>query len=113
AELGTQTVSDAKRGPVTAELVDDPSAAAEVDTLVSQIMSIIASFTREMETAVLPWVTDWNARGLLSIPEAYRNGRTRGLTMWWDGEKDFWVMIGDWVSNAFETAIETTMQAAQ
>lgn len=112
-ELGRFDVNDAARGPVTVELVPDPSAASEVDALSQQIKSVLNGFKSEMETALLPWITEWNEKGILSIPRAYRSGQIRGLSEWWEGEKDFWASVGGWISNAFKAAVNATVQAAQ
>ncbi len=112
AQLGTFAEIPAQRGDVRIALVADPAAQGEVNALSEQILSVLASFQTDMEQALLPWVTKWNNDGILSIPEAYRTGAVRGLAEWWKSEADFWVSVGNWVSEAFDAAVNAMTQAA-
>lgn len=112
-QLGTFHHPQVKRGPVKIALVPDPSAQSEVDSVSKKIIASLDSFQAEMEAELLPWITTWNEKGILSIPEAYRNGTMKGLSEWWNGEKEFWSAVGDWISSAFDAAINTATEAVE
>ena len=79
-QLGTFPHIPAQQGGVRVALVADPSAQSEVDALSEQIISQLDGFKSDMEKALLPWITQWNDKGILSIPEALP---------YWDGAWSF------------------------
>lgn len=98
-ELGRQTYSDARRGMATAELVQDPGAAAEIKRLEAEIIEALRGFAAKMETALEPWLLEWKRSGWLGAAKALFAGAVDGVVAWWEGEGDFWASIGEWISN--------------
>ena len=103
-ELGRFAFNDAKRGPVTAELVADPSAADQVKQLEAQIIEELRVFAASMETALQPWILAWEDNGWWGVVETLWEGAKRGATAWWEGEGDFWASVWDWFGNLPEMA---------
>ena len=98
-ELGPLLFSDAVRGAVGAELRAEPDAAAQVASLEAQILEELRGFTASMETALQPWILAWEDQGWLGAAKVWFSGAKRGMSAWWEGEKDFWAAVGDWLSS--------------
>lgn len=109
-ELGTFFYPQAQRGALDIALVGDPTAQSEVDALALQINALVAGLKSEMEVALLPWIEEWNDKGIFSIPKAYRNGQLRGLSEWMQEEAGFWASVGNWSLNAFKKAVHLAYQ---
>ena len=75
--LGTFPNIPAQRGAVRVALVADPAAQSEVDTLSAQIISQMGSFQSAMGKELLPWITQWNDQGILSICLLYTSPSPR------------------------------------
>ncbi|MDP0930353.1 hypothetical protein Q0601_24570, partial [Paracoccus onubensis] len=103
-ELGRQTYNDAKRGAVTAELVQDPSAAAEITRLEAEIIEALRGFAASMETALEPWLLEWKRTGWLGAAKSLFTGAVEGVAAWWEGEGDLWASIWEWISSLPELA---------
>lgn len=98
-ELGRFAFNDAKRGPVTAELVADPSAADQIDDLSRQILEDLRAFTASMETALQPWILEWEDSGWWGAVKTFFSSAKKGLDAWLEGEGDFWASVWDWASS--------------
>ncbi|RMC30117.1 HNH endonuclease [Paracoccus alkanivorans] len=105
-ELGRFNFNDAERGPITAELVPDPSAAAEIAQLEAEIIEALRAFAASMDTALQPWILAWEDSGWWGVAKSLFEGAKKGFTAWWEGEGEFWSAVGDWISSLPEMAGE-------
>ncbi|RMC37830.1 hypothetical protein C9E81_03605 [Paracoccus alkanivorans] len=105
-ELGRFAFNDAKRGTVTAELVADASAPAQIADLEAQIIEDLRAFAASMETALQPWVRDWEDSGWWGVVSSVWAGAKNGAIAWWEGEGEFWSAVWDWFAGLPEMAGE-------
>lgn len=103
-ELGRQVIHDMPRVIVTAELVQDPSAAAEIERLEAEIIEALRGFAADMETALEPWLIEWNRTGWLGTVKVLFKGAKAGWDAWWEGEGELWASIWEWISSLPELA---------
>jgi hypothetical protein len=95
-ELGTFAYPLAKRGPVKAALVADPSAAASIPALDAAIKAKLDRFTSQMHTALAPWIREWETSGLWGLASTFWEGLSNGASGWLEGEGEFW--SGAWAA---------------
>lgn len=104
--LGVLAFNSAQRGPITAELVPDAGAEAEIKSLEQQIIEELRVFAASMETAMEPWLLAWEDQGWWGIAQSFFDGAKKGLATWWEGEGDFWGGVWDWLSNLPDMAAD-------
>ncbi|MEM1233892.1 MAG: hypothetical protein AAGH70_07175 [Pseudomonadota bacterium] len=85
--------------PVRASLLPEGGSAAQVASLEQQIIEEIESFTASMQTALEPWITEWENSGWLGVVGSLFEGIGKGLAAWWEGEGEFWSSVGTWFSS--------------
>lgn len=98
-ELGYLEMNEGQRGPVSVMLIPDPAAEQEVANLEATILADIESFARSSETALIPWIDDWQNSSWWDLFSDFFEGVLTGLGNWWEGEGEFWSSVGDWISN--------------
>ncbi|MBL3611022.1 polymorphic toxin type 15 domain-containing protein [Rhodovulum sulfidophilum] len=96
--LGSAEAADAQRGPLLVETIPDPAAAPQVADLERQILSDLRVFASRMETAIQPWIDDWERSGWFGALETFLGGLRDGAAAWVDGESEFWAGMWEWVS---------------
>lgn len=90
AELGRFRQAEVRPGRVDVDLVPERAGDAEADAAMAELGAALTRFRDSSIGALQPWVRQWEARGILSVAEAQRDGVIRGLQAWWSGESDFW-----------------------
>ena len=106
AYLGRVEAADAQRGPLDVELVADAGAEEQARALEAEIVADLRALGREMQTAIQPWITEWEQRGIFGAFVSFIEGIRDGAVAWWEGEGEFWSAIGDWFANLPELASE-------
>ncbi len=96
-ELGAYDDRAPRPGPLLARLV--PEGAGDPAALERQIIADLAAFARSMETAMQPWITEWESSGWWGLADRFWNSVSAGASAWWEGEGDFWASVGDWFEN--------------
>lgn len=81
--LGTVEAADAQRGPLLVEIAPNPSAAQSATDLEAAILADLRALARQMQTAIQPWVTEWEARGVLGVFGTFIDSVKGGLVAWW------------------------------
>lgn len=104
--LGTFYFGEVSPGAVKAELVPASDADAAVQAVMDELGAALTTFRDARLSQLRPYVADWEQRGFLSIPEAYRRGVGRGLNAWWQGEADFWGSVSDLAVRQAQNAME-------
>ncbi|MEM7188152.1 MAG: TNT domain-containing protein [Pseudomonadota bacterium] len=89
---------------VTFETVPEPGAEGEVRNLEGQTLDKLKAFEADMSAALKPWVDEWEKHGWLTVAGAAREGLVKGVSAWWEGESEFWGMVGDGISDGWESA---------
>ncbi|RCW88300.1 polymorphic toxin type 15 domain-containing protein [Paracoccus lutimaris] len=103
-QLGTFTFNAATRGPASIALVGDPSADQQIKALEAQIIEDLRAFATSMETALQPWINEWNDQGWMGVVKTFFESARNGISQWWDGEGEFWAAVWDWLSKLPEVA---------
>jgi len=75
---------------VTNPSQDIKSAADDAWELEQNIVGKLWDFEQAMTPVFKPYVEVWQKQGILSVPQAYRDGIMKGAKSWWDGEVGFW-----------------------
>lgn len=105
-DLGRFDFNAAQRGPVSVALVPDGGAPAQIQDLEREIIEALRGFASEMETAMEPWLQEWNSSGWLGVAQRFFESAKKGLETWWDGEGDFWSGVWDWLSGLPDAAAD-------
>lgn len=82
---------------ITARLV--PEDVGDPAALEEQIISDLATLAQNMETAMQPWISDWESDGWLGLFGSLWSHLKSGAAAWWEGEGDFWASVGEWLFN--------------
>ncbi len=69
---------------------DIQSAADEALQLQREIITSLWTFEVSMKTKFQPYVDEWQTEGWGGVGSDFVNGVGKGISDWWDGEKDFW-----------------------
>ena len=107
--MGTTREFEVAQGGATATLV--PQGAGDADAGMTDLGAALTGFRDDALGKLRPYVAEWEARGILSIPEARTRGLMRGVTEWYEGEKDFWGGVSALAIAQYERA--TTWYANQ
>ena len=75
---------------VTNPSQDIESAADDAWELEQNIVGKLWGFEKAMVPVSKHYVETWQKEGILSVPQAYRDGIMKGAKSWWDGEVGFW-----------------------
>lgn len=103
-QLGFVQAADAQRGALAVETVVSPAAEARVVSLEREILADLDRIGRDMQTAIQPWVAEWEQRGVFGAFKTFIDSVGNGMAEWWKGEGDFWSAVGEWISNIPEMA---------
>ncbi|MFL4470127.1 polymorphic toxin type 15 domain-containing protein [Tateyamaria armeniaca] len=110
-QLGTQTYQAPREGRVLVEIGPDPGG-PDPAALEAQIIADLQAFASEMETAIQPWVQQWEDEGWWGLIGSFFEKTGDGLSAWWEGEGEFWQAVWNWLRNlpdlaadAFEGAV--------
>jgi len=87
---GAAPFSGGAANAVTNPSQDIESAADDAWELEQNIVGKLWDFEQAMTPVFKPYVKTWQEQGILSVPQAYRNGIMKGAKSWWDGEVGFW-----------------------
>ncbi|MEL6566160.1 MAG: hypothetical protein AAFQ59_17090 [Pseudomonadota bacterium] len=63
---------------------------AEAWDLEKKLVSDLYDFEVSMTTKLTPFVLDWEEKGFAGASADFVHGIGKGLSNWWNGEKDFW-----------------------
>lgn len=96
-EVGAYDDRAPEPGAITAHLV--PEDAGDPAALEEQIVAELAAFAQTMETAMQPWIIQWEADGWLGLFGSLWGSLKSGASAWWEGEGEFWGSVGEWLSN--------------
>ena len=102
ATMGTTPPIEVAQG--TSEVTLVPQGAGEADAGMGDLGAALAGFRDDALVKLQPYVLEWEARGLLSIPEARFRGVGKGLSAWYQGEADFWGGVSDRAVAAYQNA---------
>ncbi|WP_052699531.1 HNH endonuclease [Tritonibacter mobilis] len=102
ATMGTTPPIEVAQG--TSEVTLVPQGAGEADAGMGDLGAALAAFRDGALVKLQPYVLEWEARGLLSIPEARFRGVGKGLSAWYQGEADFWGGVSDRAVAAYQNA---------
>ncbi|MCG7626001.1 hypothetical protein MHM97_21805 [Epibacterium sp. Ofav1-8] len=100
--MGTTPPIEVAQG--TSEVTLVPQGAGEADAGMGDLGAALAGFRDDALVKLQPYVLEWEARGLLSIPEARFRGVGKGLSAWYQGEADFWGGVSDRAVAAYQNA---------
>ncbi|MEO0697964.1 MAG: hypothetical protein AAFY84_17935 [Pseudomonadota bacterium] len=89
-----------------AEVSIIPQGGGEADGGMEALGNALASFRDSALGKLAPYVTEWEARGLLSISDAQLRGLGRGLSEWYEGEVGFWGGVSDFTITQFQRAAD-------
>jgi Novel toxin 15 len=96
-ELGAYNDRAPRSGVIAARLVPQP--VGDPVALERQIIADRDAFARTMETAMQPWITQWETRGWRGLFESLATSITTGFNSWMEDEGDFWSSLTTWASN--------------
>jgi hypothetical protein len=96
-ELGTHEDQAPEPGTLDAALV--PENTGDPVALERQIIADLTAFARTMETAMQPWIAQWEADGWLGLFGSMWTRFKAGAAAGGEGEGDFWASVGEWISN--------------
>ncbi|MEO0751741.1 MAG: CdiA family toxin C-terminal domain-containing protein [Pseudomonadota bacterium] len=102
--MGSTREFEVAQGGATASLV--PQGAGDANAGMSDLGIALMSFRDDAMGKLRPYVSEWEARGLLSIPEARARGLVKGVTEWYDGEKDFWGGVSELAVRQYQRAAD-------
>lgn len=96
-DLGSHMTAAPYAGAISAEIVEEsgPDPAA----LERSINADIGAFVTAINTALQPWITEWQDEGLWGLFGTIFEGIQNGMGAWLSGEGEFWASIGEWISN--------------
>lgn len=97
SELGMHQDRAPEQGAIIAEIV--PEGGPDPKVLEEQIIADLGVFADSMETAMGPYIREWEDDGWLGLFDSLWSGLTSGASAWWEGEGDFWNSVGEWLSN--------------
>lgn len=69
---------------------DIPSAAEEAWKIEQNIVAALETFETSMKDKFRTYVEEWERDGAIGAIGDFYDGIGRGITNWWDGEKEFW-----------------------
>ncbi len=104
-ELGTQTYHAPQEGRVLVEIGPDPGG-ADPAALEAQIIADLQAFAGDMETAIQPWVQQWEDEGWWGLIGSFFEKTGEGLSAWWEGEGEFWDTVWSWLENLPDLAAD-------
>jgi len=102
ATMGTTPEIEVAHGLVDVSLV--AQGAGEADSGMGELGAALTAFRDNALTKLQPYVTEWEAKGLLSIPEARLRGVGKGLSSWYEGEASFWGGVSEKAISAYQSA---------
>ena len=109
--LGTYETPAPRHGMVNVSIV--PEGGPDPAALERAIVSDLQAYSTEMQTAVQPWITEWEDEGFRSLLSRAWEGLKSGAQAWWDGEGDFWNAVGDWITNIPDMLVNAWDSATQ
>lgn len=92
-------------------LVPEPDAQALIDDLEAQILADLRAFAQQMQTALQPWITEWEDSGWWGVLGTFFEAVQNGLVAWWEGEGDFWESAWEAITS-IPDAVVSGVQAA-
>ena len=121
--LGTAEQPDLPHDPLTVDTgaeADIDSAADDAWELEKGLVGDLWTFETAMVRTFQPYVDEWNRDGWTGAAGDFINGVGRGISSWWNGEKDFWGSAWGWlksttssVANAAWDAVSNPIDTAQ
>lgn len=96
-EVGAYDDRAPEAGAISAAIM--PEGGADPVALEQEIIADLAAFARSMETAMQPWITQWEEDGWLGLFSSMWTRLKAGVGAWWEGEGDFWNAVGEWIVN--------------
>lgn len=122
-ETGVAEQPDLPHGPLnidTGDPEDIESAADEAWELEKSLVADLWTFETAMTRTFRPYVEEWNNDGWLGAGGDFVGGVGKGLSIWWNGEKDFWGSAWGWlkstsasVGNAVWDGVTSPIETAQ
>ncbi len=101
--MGTTPLIEVARGITDVSLVPQ-GAGGEADSGMDNLGAALTAFRDDALTKLQPYVAEWEAKGLLSIPEARLRGIGKGLSSWYEGEASFWGGVSEKAISAYQSA---------
>ncbi|SHE87581.1 hypothetical protein SAMN05444273_10313 [Litoreibacter ascidiaceicola] len=100
--MGTTPLIEVAHGITDVSLV--AQGAGEADSGMDDLGAALTAFRDDALTKLQPYVAEWEAKGLLSIPEARLRGIGKGLSSWYQGEASFWGGVSEKAISAYQSA---------
>ncbi|MEP3945070.1 hypothetical protein [Ascidiaceihabitans sp.] len=104
----------------TGDPEDIESAADEAWELEKSLVADLWTFETAMTRTFRPYVEEWNSDGWLGAGGDFVGGVGKGLSIWWNDEKDFWGSAWGWlkstsasVGNAVWDGVTSPIETAQ
>ncbi|SDW62602.1 hypothetical protein [Litoreibacter albidus] len=101
--MGTTPLIEVAHGITDVSLVAQ-GAGGEADSGMDDLGAALTAFRDDALTKLQPYVAEWEAKGLLSIPEARLRGIGKGLSSWYEGEASFWGGVSEKAISAYQSA---------
>uniref|UniRef100_UPI00260D6187 hypothetical protein n=1 Tax=uncultured Litoreibacter sp. TaxID=1392394 RepID=UPI00260D6187 len=102
ATLGTTPEIEVAHGGADVSLISQGG--GEADSGMVDLGAALTSFRDDALGKLQPYVVEWEAKGILSIPEARLRGIGKGLSSWYEGEASFWGGVSDKAISAYQSA---------
>ncbi|MEM1148988.1 MAG: hypothetical protein AAGI03_00305 [Pseudomonadota bacterium] len=102
-KLGTFDHPDVGSGMVTAQLV---SSGNDLPDAMDALGTTLTGFRDATLTRLEPYLNEWLNDGVLSVPAAGARGLGQGLTIWWQGESDFWNGVSAYAMEMSQASID-------
>ena len=112
--LGIAEQPDLPHAPLTI----DTGAEADIDSAADDAWELEKGLVGDLwtfETAIVrtfqPYVDEWNRDGWTGAAGDFINGVGRGISSWWNGEKDFWGSAWGWLKSTTSSAASAAWDA--
>ncbi|KJZ21962.1 hypothetical protein [Tritonibacter mobilis] len=112
--LGIAEQPDLPHAPLTIDTgaeADIDSAADDAWELEKGLVGDLWTFETAMVRTFQPYVDEWNRDGWTGAAGDFINGVGRGISSWWNGEKDFWGSAWGWLKSTTSSAASAAWDA--
>ena len=100
--MGTTPPIEVALGTTVASIV--PQGGGEADAGMVALGAALTTFRDKALTDLAPYVAEWEAYGIMSIPAARTRGLSKGLVSWYEGEAGFWGGVSDLAVQQYQRA---------